>query len=77
MQTEDLLTLNVRNANGGMVPLSAFAKVDWRKGPAQVVGYNGYPAIRIGGNAAPGYSSGAAIEEMQRLASRTACRLRL
>jgi multidrug efflux pump len=69
MQTEDLLNLNVRNASGGMVPLSAFAKVDWRKGAAQMVGYNGYPAIRIGGDAAPGYSSGAAIEEMQRLAA--------
>ncbi|MBS3651715.1 multidrug efflux RND transporter permease subunit [Pseudaminobacter sp. 19-2017] len=68
MQTEDLLNLHVRNANGGMVPLSAFAKVDWRKGPAQVVGYNGYPAIRISGAAAPGYSSGAAIAEMERLA---------
>lgn len=68
MQTDDLLNLNVRNANGGMVPLSSFASVEWRKGPAQIVGYNGYPAIRIGGQAAPGYSSGAAIEEMERLA---------
>jgi multidrug efflux pump len=69
MQAADLLKLNVRNANGGMVPLSAFARVDWTKGPLQVVGYNGYPAVRIGGSAAPGYSSGAAIEEMERLAA--------
>jgi multidrug efflux pump len=69
MQPEDLLTLNVRNANGGMVPLSAFARIEWQKGPAQVVGFNGYPSMRISGNAAPGYSSGAAIEEMERLAS--------
>jgi multidrug efflux pump len=69
MQAADLLKLNVRNANGGMVPLSAFARVDWTKGPLQVVGYNGYPAIRISGNAAPGYSSGAAIAEMERLAA--------
>ncbi len=68
MKTEDLLNLNVRNAHGGMVPLSAFAVVDWRKGPAQVVGYNGYPSIRISGAAAPGHSSGAAIAEMERLA---------
>lgn len=67
MQTEDLLNLNVRNAHGGMVPLSTFAKIDWRKGPAQVVGYNGYPSIRVSGAAAPGYSSGAAIAEMERL----------
>ncbi|MGH6761140.1 MAG: multidrug efflux RND transporter permease subunit [Phyllobacterium sp.] len=69
MQTDDLLKLNVRNASGGMVPLSAFASVEWSKGPAQIVGYNGYPAVRIGGQAAPGYSSGAAIAEMERLAS--------
>ncbi|WP_378942443.1 multidrug efflux RND transporter permease subunit [Mesorhizobium sp. ANAO-SY3R2] len=68
MQTDDLLNLNVRNAHGGMVPLSSFASVEWQKGAAQVVGYNGYPSVRISGQSAPGYSSGAAIEEMQRLA---------
>jgi multidrug efflux pump len=68
MQIADLLRLNVRNVHGGMVPFSAFATVEWQKGPTQVVGYNGYPAVRIAGQAAPGYSSGAAIAEMQRLA---------
>jgi multidrug efflux pump len=65
MQTSDLLRLNVRNAHGGMVPFSAFARVEWEKGPSQVVGY---PAVRIAGQAAPGASSGVAIAEMQRLA---------
>jgi multidrug efflux pump len=69
MQTDDLLALNVRNVHGGMVPLSAFASIEWEKGPTQVVGYNGYPSVRISGEAAPGYSSGAAIEEMERLAT--------
>ncbi|MDU0340293.1 efflux RND transporter permease subunit [Bosea rubneri] len=68
MQTADLLRLNVRNAHGGMVPFSSFASIEWSKGPSQVVGYNGYPAVRIAGQAAPGYSSGAAIAEMERLA---------
>ncbi|MFK3691246.1 multidrug efflux RND transporter permease subunit [Agrobacterium tumefaciens] len=68
MKTEDLLNLNVRNANGGMVPVSSFASVEWARGPSQVVGYNGYPAIRISGQSAPGYSSGDAIAEMERLA---------
>jgi multidrug efflux pump len=68
MQAADLLRLNVRNVHGGMVPLSAFASVEWQKGPTQVVGYNGYPSARISGQAAPGYSSGAAIAEMERLA---------
>ncbi|KOF14424.1 acriflavine resistance protein B [Ensifer adhaerens] len=68
MQTADLLNLNVRNANGGMVPLSAFATVEWVKASTQTIGYNGYPSVRISGEAAPGYSSGDAINEMQRLA---------
>ncbi len=68
MQAEDLLKLNVRNANGGMVPLSSFASVEWQKGPTQVVGYNGYLSARIAGAPAPGYASGAAIAEMERLA---------
>ncbi|MBN9075757.1 MAG: multidrug efflux RND transporter permease subunit [Rhizobiales bacterium 65-79] len=68
MQAADLLNLNVRNASGGMVPFSAFAHIEWAKGPLQVVAYNGYPAVRISGNAAPGYSSGEAIKEMERLA---------
>ncbi|MEZ2223339.1 multidrug efflux RND transporter permease subunit [Rhizobium sp. RCC_161_2] len=67
MQTQDLLRLNVRNSHGSMVPLSAFASIDWVRGPSQVVGYNGYPSIRIGGQAAAGHSSGDAIAEMERL----------
>jgi len=67
MQADDLLKLNVRNASGGMVPLSAFARTEWAKGPVQVVGFNGYPSIRIAGDAAPGFSSGDAIKEMERL----------
>ncbi|MFV0473992.1 MAG: multidrug efflux RND transporter permease subunit [Pikeienuella sp.] len=67
MQTEDILNLNVRNIHGGMVPLKAFAEVEWVRGPLQVVGYNGYPSIRISGEAKPGYASGDAIDEMERL----------
>ncbi|MCP8893779.1 multidrug efflux RND transporter permease subunit [Shinella daejeonensis] len=67
MQVADLLNLNVRNSNGGMVPLSAFAVVEWVKAPTQTVGYNGYPAVRISGDTKPGFSSGDAIAEMERL----------
>jgi multidrug efflux pump len=68
MQTADLLKLNVRNASGGMVPMSSFASIEWMRGPSQVVGYNGYQSVRIAGQAGPGYSSGDAIAEMERLA---------
>jgi multidrug efflux pump len=69
MQPDDLLQLNASNAQGKPVPLSAFASTRWVKGAMQTVRYNGYPAIRIGGSAAPGYSTGAAMEEMEKLAA--------
>jgi multidrug efflux pump len=69
MQPDDLLRLNASNAQGKPVPLSAFASTRWVKGAMQTVRYNGYPAIRIGGSAAPGYSTGAAMEEMEKLAA--------
>ena len=68
MQPEDLLRITVNNANGQALPLSAFATTQWVTGPMQTVRYNGYPAMRISGSAAPGQSTGAAIAEMERLA---------
>ncbi|MBO0128454.1 efflux RND transporter permease subunit [Agrobacterium sp. OT33] len=65
----DIMNMNVRNSEGGMVPISAFASYTWSKGAAQLVGYNGFPAIRISGQAADGYSSGDAIAEIERIAS--------
>lgn len=69
MQPEDLLKLNASNSQGMPVPLSTFATTRWITGPQQTVRYNGYPAIRISGSAAPGYSSGAAMAEMERIAA--------
>ena len=43
----------------------------------QTIRYNGYPAIAISGDAAPGYSTGEAMDEMERLAAPAAGRLRL
>jgi multidrug efflux pump len=68
MQAEDLLRLNVVNSSGQSVPLSAFATTRWVTGQMQAVRYNGYPSMRISGAAAPGYSSGDAMAELQRLA---------
>ncbi len=69
MQPEDLLKLSVPNNRGQMVPLSAFASTRWIQGAMQTVRYNGYPAMRISGSAAPGYSTGAAMAEMEKLAA--------
>jgi multidrug efflux pump len=70
MQPEDLLRLNVTNGKGQTVPLSAFATTRWVTGAMQTVRYNGYPAMRISGSAAPGYSTGAALTEMEQLAAK-------
>ena len=69
MQPEDLLRLTVNNARGQAVPMSAFASTRWVTGPMQTIRYNGYPSMRIGGSAAPGYSTGDAMAEMERLAA--------
>ena len=67
MQPDDLLKLYAKNAKDQQVPLSAFATTRWVKGAMQTVRYNGYPAARISGGVAPGYSTGAALAEMEKL----------
>ena len=69
MQPDDLLKLNATNTQGNPVPLSTFASTRWANGAQQTVRYNGYPAVRITGSAAPGLSSGEAMAEMERLAA--------
>jgi multidrug efflux pump len=68
MQHDDILTYNVRNSRDQLVPMSSFATVQWSTGPTQIVGFNYYPSVRISGQAKPGYTSGDAIAEMERLA---------
>jgi len=70
MLPEDLLHLTAKNNQGKAVPFSAFASTRWITGPMQTIRYNGYPAMRINGDAAQGYSTGAALAEMERLAAR-------
>lgn len=69
MQIDDVLKLYVRNNDGGMVPLSELVRPVWSEMPLQLVRFQGYPAVRIAGSAAPGVSSGAAMAEMERLAA--------
>ncbi|MGY0833800.1 multidrug efflux RND transporter permease subunit [Azospirillum argentinense] len=69
MQIDDVLKMFVRNAAGGMVPLSEIVCPVWSETPLQLVRYQGFPAARISGSAAPGVSSGTAMAEMERLAA--------
>ena len=70
MNPEDLKKWYVRNAQGTMVPFSAFAKGKWIYGPPKLSRYNGVEAMEILGAPAPGYSSGQAMAEVEALAKK-------
>jgi len=65
LRPEDLASLYARNSGGTMVPFSAFTTSKWINGPVQLIRYNGYPAMKIAGGAAPGHSTGEAMDEME------------
>ena len=65
---EDLTRLYTRTNQGQMVPLSALVTTRWVTGPDLLPHFNGFPAAKINGNAAPGYSSGQAIAAMEAVA---------
>lgn len=67
MQLDDVLSLRVRNSSGGMVPLREVVTPKWSESPQQMMRFQGFPAVRISGGAAPGISSGASMAEMERL----------
>ncbi|MBB1470742.1 efflux RND transporter permease subunit [Pseudoalteromonas sp. SG41-5] len=69
MVPEDLDKWYVRNSNGDMVPFSAFAQSYWTYGSPRLERYNGFSAMEIQGAAAPGYSTGQAMDEMEKLVS--------
>ncbi|MFJ4145226.1 efflux RND transporter permease subunit [Pseudomonas sp. NPDC089734] len=66
--TQDLDKWYVRNATGRMVPFSAFASAEWITGSPKLSRYNGVSAVEILGTPAPGYSSGQAMAEVERIA---------
>ncbi len=69
-QSASLKELKVRNKRGEMVPLGTLAAVKDVGGPVMVMRYNMYTSAAVNGNAAPGVSSGEAIEAIQELADR-------
>ena len=67
MSPTDLLALDVSNAKGVQVPMSAFASTHWVTGQMQATRYNGYPAMRLAGDAAPGFATGDAMKELEQM----------
>jgi hydrophobe/amphiphile efflux-1 (HAE1) family protein len=63
----DILKLQVRNKDGKMLPLGAMATVKDSVGPLKVDRYNLYASAKVMGSPAPGYSSGQALDSMERL----------
>jgi len=67
MQPEDIGKWRVRNKLGEMVPLSAFVTAHWQYGPTKLERYNGLSSMEIVGVAAPGKSTGEAMEAIKQL----------
>jgi len=69
-QPDDVTKLYTRNATGDMVPLSTIASVRPIVGPQTISHYNMFRTAAITGSAAPGRSSGQAIQDMESLANK-------
>ncbi|MEM1013290.1 MAG: multidrug efflux RND transporter permease subunit [Planctomycetota bacterium] len=67
----DILALRVRDADGNEIPMSAVATVEQRFGPSSINRFNLYPAASIKGSAAPGASSGEALDLMEQIAGQS------
>jgi HAE1 family hydrophobic/amphiphilic exporter-1/multidrug efflux pump len=65
MSPESIGDFFVRSSTGAMAPFDAFSTQSWANAPVQLTRYNGQPALELQGGAAPGVSSGAAMEAME------------
>lgn len=70
-QPATIRKLQVRNSDGDMVPIGALADVKEVYGPQTVMRFNGYPSVKILGNAAPGFSSGQALDIVEDMSAKT------
>jgi multidrug efflux pump len=65
---EDLNQVYVRSSGGDLIPLASLVRVQRILGPDSYARFNVYPAAKLLGGPAPGYSSGQALEAMQEVA---------
>ena len=65
---DDMTQVYVRSGSGSMVPLSAVATIQYVAGPSTLPRFNGFPAAKLSGSQAQGYSTGQAIEAMEQVA---------
>jgi len=64
---EDFDKWYVRNRGGEMIPFSAFATGQWTYGSPKLERYNGVSSVEIIGEPAPGYSTGEAMQALERI----------
>src|SRR3546814_6741717 len=60
--------LQLRNAQGDMVPLATLVSTSPAAGPDRIIHSHGFPSADISGGPAPGFRSGQAVEAMERIA---------
>ncbi|WP_066725831.1 efflux RND transporter permease subunit [Sphingomonas pituitosa] len=65
----DIANLKTRSDAGGMVPIGSVATFENKTGPYRVTRYNLFPAVEVDGDTAPGYSSGASLDAMEKIAA--------
>jgi len=68
---DDIYQINVRNAEGKMIPLRSLLEVRVVIGPPALIRYNNLRAVTIQGGPAPGVSSGQALKSMETVAAGT------
>jgi len=70
-RVDDIYRINVRNAEGKMIPIRSLLEIRLVVGPPALIRYNNYRAVTVQGTPAPGISSGQALKAMDEVAART------
>ena len=68
---DDIYRINVRDAEGKMIPLRSLVEARVVVGPPAQIRYNNLRAVTVQGSPAPGVSSGQALKAMENVAART------
>jgi multidrug efflux pump len=67
-QPADFANIYIRSQEGKMVPLNAVATARYVPGPGVLTRFNGFPAAKLSGNPAAGFSSGQGLAAMEEIA---------
>lgn len=71
MSPTDNKFMTVRDSSGNMVPISNFITPKKGNAVSVITRFDNFPAVKIGGNQAAGYSSGQALNALEEVAKKT------